>query len=226
MKNRILTCAILACAVAVAGCKINPRESEYVPKVAGNTFDLQNDLAVILPEAERINISYQFVQSHNREDFVAAEGMYEGPMWWFQERSLDVPQEYLGIHLLRSNPEEQEYVGNRLKLSKTSYTVQNYCFDLSQDEIPADVAPYVESFLDLRQPISTDIFLRRFILQEEREFEFEPETERTDLVYIRDIVRLGYTCEMIGDVIEPAPDFQDVINQLNIDAEASFEVMS
>jgi hypothetical protein len=226
MRNRVLTCAILACVVAVAGCKINPRESEYVPKVTGNTFDLQNDLAVTLPEAERINVSYLYVQTHRREDYVGAEGYYEGPMWWYQERTLDIPQEYIGIHLLRADPDEPENTGNRLKMSKTSYLVQSYCFDLSKDEVPPDIAPYVESFLDLGQPVSTDIYLRRFILQEPRELEFEPETERTDLVYIRDIVRLGYTCDMIGDVVEPSPDFQDIINQLNIDAESAFEVMS
>ena len=206
----------------LAGCSINPDEPEAYPKVSGNTFDLQNELAVVLPVAERINVSYEFVQSDPAEDYISAPGFFDGPIWWFQERTAEEPEQFLAIHLLKRDGDEfDEAPGALVRLSRTNYDVQTYCFDLSKDTIPPEIQPYLDSFRDLDLDVSTDIYFRRFILRKEREG-----GERTDLVYIRDIVRLGYTCEAIGDLTEPKPGNDEIVQQLQTDSQAAFEVMS
>lgn len=219
--GRWMATAALLVSVALTGCKINPKENEYYPKIAGNTFDLQNELAVVLPVAERINISYEFVQAEDGEDWINAEGIYDGPAWWFQERSAANPEQFLAIHLLHADPAFEEGSGSLVKLSRTSYNVHAYCIDLSQDEIAPELKPYIDSFLELNQLVSTDIYVRRFVMRQERD-----DHERTDLVYLRDVVRLGYTCGTLGDVTQPGGDNEDIIQKLQSDSEAAFEVMS
>lgn len=219
--GHVIATAMMVGCVALAGCKINPKENEYYPKMAGNTFELQNRLDVVLPVAERINISYEFIQTDAGEDEIDAEGIYEGPAWWFKERTAANPEQFLAIHLLHSNPEFKDRTGSLVKLSRTSYNVQAFCIDLTKDEILPDIQPYIDSFLAQGQLVSTDIYVRRFIMRQPRE-----DDGRTDLVYVRDVVRMGYTCDMLGDVNSPSGEYEEVVRQIQSDSEASFEVMS
>lgn len=214
---------VMAGGLAVAGCefKINPRESEYVPKIGGNTFDLQNDLAVTLPVAERINISYEYVEAWDKGFETEAPGIYDGTLWWYEERTAENPEQFVGIQLLTRAEEYKEAPGQLVKLSRTSYTAQSYCLDLTKDPVPPELLPIVESLFRLGHPLSTDLYIRRYVLRDEREGR-----ERTDIIYARDIVRLGYTCEGIGDLISPSPSSQEIVNKLQSDAQASFEVMT
>lgn len=221
--ERALLAAVLIGGVGLAGCKINPKEVEYYPKMAGNTFDLQNDLGVTLPTAERINISYEYVPVSDDKDgdYVEAEDIYEGELWWFEERTAADPEQFVGIHLLTRDEGYDEPPGQLVKLSRTGYTAQTYCFDLTQDEIPPEIAPIVESLLDLGHSLSTDLYVRRYVLRDEREGR-----ERTDVIYARDVVRLGYTCEAIGDLVTPGVGTQEIVDKLQSDAQAAFEVMT
>lgn len=234
-RSKAMSAVVLAAALTVAGCggfKINPKETEYYPKIGGNTFDLHNDLATILPVAERINISYEFEQTEESEDYIDADGIYEGPMWWYRERTAANPEQFLGIHLLNADPEFEEAPGELVKLSRTSFSAQAYCFDITQDEIPPEIQPYIESLLEQDFPLSTDLYVRRFMLRDPREEDARVQVrdregpQRTDLVYIRDIVRLGYTCDLLGDVITPSPQNEEIVESLRRGAQASFEVMS
>jgi hypothetical protein len=234
-RSKAISAVMVAAALTLAGCsgfKINPKETEYYPKIGGNTFDLHNDLATILPVAERINISYEFEQTAESEDYLDEEGIYEGPLWWYRERSAANPEQFLAIHLLNIDPEFEEAPGELVKLSRTSFNSQAYCFDISRDEIPPEIQPYIQSLLDQDYPISTDLYIRRFILRDAREDEERVQigdregAQRTDLIYIRDVVRLGYTCDLLGDVITPAPQNEEIVESLRQDAQASFELMS
>lgn len=233
--SKAISAMVLTAAVTLGGCtgfKINPKETEYYPKIGGNTFELHNDLATILPKAERINISYEFEQTEDSEDYIDAEGIYEGPMWWYRERTAANPEQFLGIHLLNVDPEFEEAPGELVKLSRTSYNAQAYCLDITQDEIPPEIQPYIDSLLDQDYPVSTDLYVRRFILRTPRLDENRVQVEdregpqRTDIVYIRDVVRLGYTCDMLGDVITPSPQNEAIVESLRRNAQAAFEVMS
>lgn len=216
--------AAVAGVVALGGCSINSSDPADIPVITGNTFDLHNDLAVTLPVAERINISYEYVlaEDFNHGTYVEQEGVYEGVLWWYRERTALDPEQFLAIHLLNRHPDFEEGPGDIVKLSRTNYTAQSYCLDLTKpEEIPDVVRPYVETLVDLDYPISSDLYIRRFVLRDEREG-----NERTDVIYARDIVRLGYTCDAIGDLMSPNPDVEEVVQQLVRDAQAAFEVMT
>ena len=214
---------VLIAGLALMGCEINPRENGYYPKVAGNTFDPQNSLAVVLPAAARINISYEFALADDDADYIDADGFYKGPLWWYEERATDVPEQFLAIHLLTRDErfDEPKSTAQQVKLSRTSFNVYEYCLDLGSGEIPPSVRPYVESLLKLDRPLSSDIYIRHYAMRDERKGH-----ERTDVIYVRDVVRLGYTCEMIGDLRDPDPDSKDILSELRSDARASFEMMS
>ncbi|MEQ8830594.1 MAG: hypothetical protein RLW87_12370 [Alphaproteobacteria bacterium] len=219
--------AVLAMAMAgglaVAGCgfKINPKEPEYMPKIGGNTFDLHNDLAVTLPVAERINISYEYVEAWEKGFETEAPGIYDGTLWWYEERTAADPEQFVGIHLLTRDEEYKEATGQLVKLSRTNYTAQTYCLDLTKGEIPPELLPIVRSLFALGHELSTDLYIRRYVLRDERE-----DRGRTDVIYARDVVRLGYTCEGIGDLASPSPGSEEIVNKLQSDAQASFEVMT
>lgn len=215
------------CGFLVGGliaCKINPKESVYYPKIGGNTFDLQNRLDVALPRAERINISYEFEQTEDSEDDVEAEGIYEGTVWWFQERSAQDPEQFLAIHLLTETGEFEVESRELVKLSRTDYDAQNLCIDLENDPISPDIAPLIESLQSQEFPISTDIYVRRFVLRNGRET--DEGIERTDIIYVRDIVRAGYTCEFLGDLDQPRSDVEAIVKEIKALAVAAFEVMT
>jgi len=224
-KGKLAVCAALTALIALGGCKINPKEPEYMPRISGNTFDLQNDLAVALPVAERINISYEYVlaEDFNHGTYVEQEDVYEGTLWWYRERTAFDPEQFLAIHLLTRHPDFEEGPGDIVKLSRTNYNAQSYCLDLTKplEEQPEVLQPYVETLIDLEYPLSSDLFIRRFVARDEREG-----NERTDVIYARDIVRLGHTCEGIGDLFEPSPEMEDVVSRLNRDAQSAFEVMT
>ncbi len=219
--GRAVILAVLIGGLSLGGCKINPKEAAYYPKIGGNTFELQNALDSVLPKAERINVSYEFQPAERSEDYIDAPGIFEGPAWWYEERTAEMPEQFLAIHLLKRDDAFEEASGALLKMSRTSYNAQTFCFDLSVDEIPPEIQPYIDSVMELGHPISTDIYFRRFMLRNERE-----ENERTDLVYIRDVVRLGYTCKSLGDVVSPSSDREGIVNQLRKDSQAAFEIMS
>lgn len=221
LKTGVMLAAVAA-ALAVSGCKINPKEPEYYPKIAGNTFELQNRLDVVLPEVERINISYAFIQMDEDPQDIESPGHFSGPLWWYEERSAETPAQFIGIHLLVRDPAFEEKGGQIVKLSRTNYNAFDYCIDTSNPEtVPVVLKPYLESLADSGAEVSTDLFIRRYVMRNERDG-----NERTDVVYIRDVVRLGYTCSEIGDVIDPAPKSQDIVNTLRSGSTAAFEVMS
>lgn len=225
-KRTAFLAAALVGGLALSGCKINPKEAEYYPKVTGNTYELQNDLAIVLPVAERINVSYEFVQIQDKKIYLDADERYEGPIWWYQERTAEIPEQFLAIHLMTLAEAYEEPSGGQLvKLSRTSFNAYDYCLDLSADEIPPEVAPYIESLLDEEFPVSTDLFVRRYTMRDVRETE-DGGRERTDVIYVRDVVRLGYTCDGIGDLRDPGPSSQEIVTKLRTDSQAAFEVMS
>ena len=226
MANRFLTLALCAAvSVGLAACKINPKEPEYLPKVGGNTFDLQNRLDIALPDAERINISYEYELTEDHEDFVEADGIYEGPLWWWRERSAQDPEQFIAIHLITETGEFEIESRELVKLSRTDFDAQNLCIDIENDEIAPDIAPYIESLLEQGYPISSDVYVRRFVLRDKRETE-DGLTERTDIIYIRDIVRSGYTCEFLGDLDQPRTEVEAIVKEMKALGIAAFEVMT
>ncbi|MDF1748434.1 MAG: hypothetical protein P1V34_06115, partial [Alphaproteobacteria bacterium] len=219
--NTAIFAMVMIGALALSGCKINPKEAQYYPKIAGNTYELQNQLATVLPVVERINVSYEFAAAENGDTYIDAPGMFSGPAWWYEERSAELPEQFLAIHLLKRDDAYTESSGTLVKLSRTSYNGQTFCVDTTKDDVPPEVKVYIDSLKALGHPISTDLYVRRFVLRKEREG-----NERTDIIYIRDIVRLGYTCESLGDVVSPSVDREGVVNMLRTDSQAAFEVMS
>jgi hypothetical protein len=220
-SKAITFATIMVGAMGLAGCKVNPKEARYYPKIAGNTFELQNELGTVLPKAERINISYEFTQSEDGDTYIDAPGMFSGPLWWYEERSAEMPEQFLAIHLLTRDDSYEESSGTLVKLSRSSYNAQVFCLDTTKDDIPPEVQVYIDSLHDLGSPVSSDLYVRRFMNRVEQEG-----NQRTDVIYIRDVVRLGYTCESLGDVVSPSNDREGIVNMLRTDSQAAFEVMS
>ena len=115
----------------------------------------------------------------------------------------------------------EESSGTLVKLSRSSYNAQVFCLDTTKGDIPPEIQVYIDSLLDLGRPVSTDLYVRRFMNRVEQEG-----NRRTDVIYIRDVVRLGYTCESLGDVVSPSNDREGIVNMLRTDSQAAFEVMS
>lgn len=225
MLNRLFPLAICAfLTVGLAACKINPREPEYSPKVGGNTFDLQNSLDVTFPDAQRINISYEYVETEDGEVDVDAPGIYDGTMWWYQERTAEDPEQFIGIHLLTETGQFDYGPLEAVTLSRTDFVVQNRCIDLRTDALSPDIAPYIDSLMDQGFNLSSDLYVRRFILRDQRAT--ENGFERTDIVYVHDLVRSGYTCKSLGDLNQPSSEVQAAIQRLKDLALEAFEMMT
>lgn len=223
---RSLAALTLAAPLVLAGCLehgLDPTLSvREAPLIAGNTYDRQNALAIIFPAAERINVSYEYLYEDELE--VRADGLFAGPAWLFVERQPAEPERFLFLHLNKGEPGYEAPRGESLRLGQRRFYAIDYCLsDWRADESAeaAELTPYLAALEARGFALSRDVYMRRFIPRD-----VDSDGRRTSIVVIRDVMRIGYDCERLGDLIAPETEAQtETLDQLQQDASGSFEVM-
>lgn len=211
----------MSLAVLLSACAEDRIAVRSAPMVAGNTFDRHNALEIIYPDSERINLSYEFVRSGDTQDLEAA-GLYGGPAWLFVDRQPAIPERFVFIHLAKGVDGYEIPRGELIRLGQRRFFVFSYCLaDWRTGETPPQILQYLEALEGEGFALSDDLYVRQFMSRNA-----DSENRRTDVVFVRDIMRSGYDCERIGDVDEPETDGKkELINSLEKDAAGSFEVM-
>ena len=235
------TAACLAALALTAGCgAVGTADRETylgsAPVVSGNTFDRYNDLAVVPPVSENLSISYQFeLKSDPRGDAVDD---VPGPVWFYAERSAAVPGAFVQVALLPGpaavsalddaedalNTEEAGPAGRiaeTVRLGRLDYISRMMCVRPGQaDGISAEVAALVRNVGARGFGLSEDVFVRSFESEKAG-----LDGRRVAVVYARDITRLGYDCETLGDLFVPGPDAEEAVDLLRDASARSFEVI-
>jgi len=229
------TAVCLAALALTAGCGVvgSERSEAYIgsaPIVSGNTFDRYNELAVVPPVSENLSISYQFeLHSDPRGDTVAD---VPGPVWFYAERSAAVPAAFLQVALLPGAPptaaaltetseEPAGPVAETVRLGRLDYVSRMQCVDTAQvDGVSAAVAALIRNVGSRGYGLSKDVFVRSFESE-------KPglDGKRVALVYTRDVTRLGYDCDTLGDLFVPNAGLEETVDLLREEAARSFEVI-
>ena len=216
--------ALVGAAAIAAGCAGEEVSVRGTPLIAGNTFDRHNALDVIYPDAQRINVSYQFAFEHRIE--VAVPGAFAGPAWLFRERPASAPERFVLIHLAQESPAFEPPKGQRVTLGQTRFITVDRCLSdwraTSAGAQAADAAAsYAGAVAAAGYPLSRDLFVSRYIAR-------KPDStgRRTDIVVVRDIQRAGYDCRSLENVQAPGDsEGRNLLESLREDAGSTFEII-
>ncbi|MDJ0685733.1 MAG: hypothetical protein QNJ84_13595 [Alphaproteobacteria bacterium] len=206
---------VFAASVALCGC-----DSDFyqdTPVLSGNTIDRFNDLAVTSPRSANVTISYTF--GAVSQDPVTVPGGLPGPSWLFAEQGPDAPEAFLHVHLVAPAVGAPDASGTPVRIGKKRFQSILYCVDPSEGT-PAAVAPYLARISASGFALSSDVFLRRYVAEE-----IGVDGRRIDVVYVRDIARLGLRCDGLGDLTNPEPDVKPQIDRLGQDAARAWEIV-
>ena len=198
-KTVLLSSVILATTVACQRYEIDT--------IAGNTYDRHNEIDVLAPSADLINISYnlEFVN----DEFNVLDGPYEGKSWVYASRNTEVPTEVVQIHLMDASAEK---VGTSERLGFRNFKTASGCYSTSGD-MPANVSAAVSRMAITGLTSSDALFVKVFASDLA-----SSDDKRTDLVYLRDLSSDGLTC---GDL----ENSDAVSKEINNFANHSFEVL-
>lgn len=223
---------MVAAAVLLTGCGFpdknptqsgpdyNTREAVKELKVSGNSYDRQNELGVIFPKAERINVSYEFIMTVQDKE-LEIPGQGEGRIWWFAREAPLVPEQFLALHLYQPDAGYEIGPGDLIKLARRNFTSQEFCVHPGGEDPGPPITNYLSDMKERGFTISDDVYVRRIASKVK-----DGQEERTDLIYVRDIVRLGYSCEQLGTPTDPRTEaMQNVYEILKKESERSFEIM-
>ncbi len=235
------TAAFVAVIAGAAGCGVigSAEKETYLgsaPTVSGNTFDRYNDMAIVPPVSENLSISYQFeLQSDSRGDAVAGVA---GPVWLYSERSAALPGTFVQIALLPgpasvpsvADGEDAELaeaadpagqIAETVRLGRLDYISRMACVQPGQVEgLSPDFAAMLRNVGEKGFGLSEDVFVRSFESEQAG-----LDGKRVAVLYVRDVTRLGYDCDGLGDLFVPEPDAQEAVNLLREEAGRSFEVI-
>lgn len=219
-RGAAVVLAAAALGALLAGCADDRPSVRGVPLVSGNTYDRHNALDVIYPDAERINVSYEFTLAR-RIARLGADGLFEGPAWLYADRQASAPERFVVLHLAKAAPDYEPPKGELVRLGQQRYYAFDHCVADWRDSAGPALAIYAEAVADSGFALSDDLYIRRYVSRES-----DSTGRRTDIVVVRDIVRAGYSCAAIGDFGSPESDqTKELIKGLRDDAGGSFEVI-
>lgn len=175
--------------MAAAAC--TERNDENV-SLAGNTYDRFNRLDIVPPNSDLINISYQYRQ-HAEGESLSAEGL-PSRMWLFVDRSTNVPERGLFLHLHEPDAAVPEDIEALVIMGNKRFRSGEYCLRPDSEELPGDMQPYVDLLRAQGVPFSDSLFFHRFIGPPS-----DHDGRRTDIIYYEDSLRIGFTCEEIKE---------------------------
>lgn len=197
-KAVLLSGVILATTVACERYEIDP--------IAGNTYDRFNQIDVLSPHADLINVSYELEYIDDAEFF--EDNPYEGKSWVFASRDADIPSEVVQIHLVDKSVEklgESESIGFR------DFKTASVC--VSTESMTEKVSGVVSRMASTGLTSSDALFVKVYA----SDFE-SSDNQRTDLVYLRDLSTSGLTCNDLEN--------DEAVNEaVNYQANHSFEVL-
>ena len=225
--------AVAGALVLLAGCFAGENQRiNYLgstPAVTGNTLDRYNDLAVVPPHSENLSISYDYgLISDPYGDLAPAIGE---KVWFFVERGVPAPESFVHVSLVGggeaiADAENlgvglQQYPAETLRLGALDYVSRMACVDARET---AGKDPKLDAVLQ-------NIAARGYRLSDNvfvRSFEAEKaglDGKRLSVLFTRDITRLGFDCDDLGDLTFPEPGADDVVEGLRAEASRSFEVI-
>jgi len=211
--SRVVAAVLVA--LAAAGCSDFLKDT---PLLTGNTFDRYNDLAVPYPESENVNISYKYV--HIGEVDIAVKDQFSGEAWLFSDNSTALPERFVMLHLAEPVDGAIPEVGRELSVGKGVFTVKDYCVTLSADDAPLVVKPYISAVVNNQFSLSDSVYVRRFVSKR-----LGLDGKRLDVAFVEDIVRKGYTCDMLENFVPSDESVEKFIKELRGNGDRSFEVV-
>jgi len=185
--------------IAETVVSVNPLGAEAIavgratPLIAGNTFASAGDRGV------RLNFSYDFRLAGKRDGSIDGKPTLS---WLFVDRRLENAETYLQFHRVDGEGLEGFGDGESFFLDRTEITAQLHCVGISTKEISPLVSDYIEFVREEGFPVPREYLMRRMTEKSER----EGLGHRVDVVYIEDILRSGYTCEDLGNLLLPSSD--------------------
>ena len=225
--------ALAGSLVLLAGCFAGENQrTTYLgstPAVTGNTLDRYNDLAVVPPHSENLSISYDYgLVSDPYGDVVPAIGE---TVWFFVERGVPAPESFVHISLVGGGEASaesetpgiglQQYPAETLRLGALDYVSRMACVD-SSDAAGQDlkVNAVLQNIAARGYRLSKSVFVRSFEAEKAG-----LDGRRLSVLFTRDITRLGFDCQDLGDLTFPAPGADEVVEDLRAEASRSFEVI-
>ena len=107
-------------------------------------------------------------------------------------------------------------------IDRTDVASQLHCLGRKSKEVPAYVSGYLNVIAGEQLTVPTEYLLRRFTENMDR----KGMTHRVDVVYIEDVLRAGYSCEDIGNLLLPSSDaIQIYLEAFKKRSEKSFAIV-
>lgn len=178
---------------------INPLGAEAIaigratPVLAGNTFVSGGDHGV------RVNYSYEFRLAGHREGTIDGE---PAESWLFVDRRLENNETFLQLHRVEGGTLEDFGAGESFFIDRVEVTAQLFCIGRATAEVPPAVRDYMDFIAAEGFPEPKEYLLRRFTERRDR----DNLGHRVDMVYVEDVLRHGYTCEEIGNLVLPTSE--------------------
>lgn len=178
---------------------LNPLGAEAIaigrstPVIAGNTFVSGGDNGL------RLNFSYDFRLVAQQDGVVDGKPTAS---WLFVDNRLENGETYLQLHRVEGGNLEDFGEGESFFVDRASAKAQNFCFNAASKEIPAFVSSYIEFVRSKGLPVPREYLLRRMTENLDR----DGASHRVDIVYMEDVLRAGYTCEEIGNLLLPSSE--------------------
>ena len=91
---------------------------------------------------------------------------------------------------------------------------------LSADDAPLVVKPYISAVVNNQFSLSDSVYVRRFVSKR-----LGLDGKRLDVAFVEDIVRKGYTCDMLENFVPSDESVEKFIKELRGNGDRSFEVV-
>ena len=198
---------------------VNPLGAEVIavgratPKFAGNTFVSDGERGI------RMNYSYDFRMVGSSSGLIEEKATTS---WLFIDRLLENGETYLQFHRVENANLEDFGEAESAFIDRTNVASQLHCLGRNSKEVPAYVSGYLNVIAGEGLPVPTEYLLRRFTENMDR----KGMTHRVDVVYIEDVLRAGYSCEDIGNLLLPSSDAIKIyLEAFKKRSERSFEIV-
>ena len=163
------------------------------PKFAGNIFVSNGERGI------RMNYSYDFHMVGSLSGLIKEKATTS---WLFIDRLLENSETYLQFHRVENANLEDFGQAESAFIDRTNAASQLHCLGRKSKEVPAYVSEYLNVIAGEELTVPTEYLLRRFTENMDR----KGMTHRVDVLYIEDVLRAGYCCEDIGNLLLPSSD--------------------
>ena len=183
------------------------------PIIAGNNFTSGGDHGI------RLNFSYDFRLAGRQGGEIDNKPTES---WLFIDHCLENAEDYLQFHLVEGGNLEGFGKGESFFVDRAGVTTQNFSVGANVTPPPPIVSQYMAFIQGEGHPVPKEFLLRRMTESLDR----DGLGHRVDIVYIEDVLRAGYTCEDIGNLLVPSSDaIKSYIEAFKKRSERSFAIV-